>query len=409
MRNNQQTKAMSKKWKIFFKFLYLFFVLTIGLFLILVYPSSKKDELSFVYLNNYIENKEFDKAVDLLSYVYNKNSIQNEKVTDESGIVIFEGLSLFEQTLENDKKTVVMNEAYICIIYDLDKLQFYGNENKTALKVNDGIIEILSHDRDGDGVVDSVPSLVNSNYITFTIDKCAFDEVETIELVDKDGNIYFKKINMNLNFTSEFFTATKNFIEEYNKAYKDDKFSEEENTLLYSEYEKIHKANSDYQMIDHYSTSEKVFKDATKETILFMLTYFIWVYILGDCLVGKRYIFSFIKFLFRKIKDKIKTEKEEPEIEVGNNFYSLVTFEATVCEGFEKDIIISYESLTDKQNNFKVIINKKDDYLLKQRVRSGKYQLFKVECADYEVQELPSEIEIKGYTMLIKFYIQNKK
>lgn len=400
---------MSKGWKIFFKILYYVIAFSVGLFLVVVYPSAKKDELSFVYINNYVENKEFEKAVDLLSYVYNKEEIYTNKVATDSGIVIFETLSLYEKELEDKTKTVEINESYLCLIYDLTKLQFYGNENKTVIKVNDTEIKILSHDYNGDGVVDSVPSLINSTYICFNIDKLAYSNVDTIELIDKDGNSVFKLEELELEYNSDFFTAAQTFITKYNEAYTDGAFSDEENNLLLSEYDKIHKLNNNYQMIDTYKTSEKVFDEAMKDSVWFILIFFIWVFILGDCLVGKRHIFKFIKFIFFKIKNKIKPSVSKKDEAVSNNFFGLVTFKADICEGFDKDVIIAYECLDNKQCNFKVIINKTNDFIVKQRVHGGKYRLSKIECPDYEVLNLPEEIEVKGYTMLIKFNITNKK
>lgn len=399
---------MSNKWKIFFKILYIVITLGVAVFLILVYPNAREDELRFIYLSDYIENKEFDKAVDMLSYIYNKEEVYNEKVTTNSGLVMYEGISLYEKTNKDETKSYIMNEAYICIVYDLEKLQFYGNENKTVIKVNNQEIKIVTHDYDGDGTDDSVPSLINNHYICFTIDKNAFEEVSTIELLDKDGLSVFKLENLNYDYDAEFFTAVQTFLSYCNSAYADEIFSKEENEQLKSEGAKILELNSNYQIIDTYGTSHiTISNEVTKDSILFVLGFLVWVYILGDCLVGKRYIFGFIKRIFFKIKDKVKPKTAQEEA-LSANFFSLVTFEADICEGFDKDVIIAYECLDNKQCNFKVIINRTNDFIVKQRVHGGKYRLSKVECPDYEVLNLPEEIEVKGYTMLIKFNITNK-
>ena len=42
----------------------------------------------------------------------------------------------------------------------------------------------------------------------------------------------------------------------------------------------------------------------------------------------------------------------------------------------------------------------------KERIHGGTYKLVKVECKGYEIVDLPEKIEIKGYTMNIKFSIK---
>ena len=399
---------MSKGWKIFFKILYFLVAFGVGVFLVLVVPPAKRDEISYKYLNSYIENKEFVKAVDLISYVYHTNEVAKEEFSNNSGIIIFEGLSTYTETVD-EKTTTVMNDAYICIIYNVDRLAFHGNDNKSVLRINGKDIEIVSYDFDGDEKLDSVPSLVSSNYVCYSVNKTEFSKFDSIELIQKDGSTYLKKENIGLTFESDFFTTVSTFVEKYNLGLVDNRFDETENKELYDEYNKIHTLNNNYQLVDSFKTSEKVKDEAGSETFWFLFVFLIWVIILGDCLVGKRYIFQFIKFLYKKIKEKIKPKTAQRNEAISNNFYSLVTFKANICEGFDKDIIISYQCLDDKQYSFKVIIGKNNEYMIKQRIHGGKYKLINVECSDYEVLNLPEEIEIKGYTVLIEFNIQNKK
>lgn len=399
---------MSKGWKIFFKILYFLVAFGVGVFLILVVPSAKQDEIAYKYLNNYIENKEFVKAVDLISYVYHTNHVSQEEFDNESGIIIFEGLSTYTET-KDDQTTTVMNDAYICIIYNVDRLAFHGNDNKSILRVNGVDIDIVSYDFDGDEKLDSVPSLVSSNYVCYTVNKTEFSEFNSIELIQKDGSSYLKKENIGLTYESDFFETLSDFVEKYNLGLADNKFNETEDKELYEEYNRIHELNNNYQIVDSFKTSEKVYAEANVETFWFLFLFLIWVIILGDCLVGKRYIFRFVKFLYKKIKEKIQSKKPVRNEALSNNFYSLVTFKANVCEGFNKDVIISYQCSDDKQYNFKVIIGKNDEYIVKQRIHGGKYKLVNVECVEHEVLNLPEEVEIKGYTMLIEFNIQNKK
>ena len=398
---------MSKGWKIFFKILYYLFTFSLGIFIAIILPEANKDEISFNYLNDYIENEKFVEAIDLMAYVYDKNLIYEESIGENSGLVVFEGLSLYRNANEDGTTKVVMNEAYFFLFHNLNRQAFTSSTNKSEALINGNKIDLVIYDGDADGTYESIPSIINSNYICFTVDKVGYDKVESIKLVQADGTVFYEKSDYDLKFDSNFFVVSETFVKNYNEAYEDGDFSSYENEKLYKDYQKIHETNEDYLMIGTFTSSTEIEKQANLEATLFVFLYFVWIYILGDCLVGKRYIFKFFRFIYRKIKDKVK-DKSKKEISVGDNFFSLVTFEPTICDGFNKDIIISYRGEQNKAHSFKCILTKATNYIVKERVHSGSYQLIGVECQGFKVEGLPEKIEIKGYTMLIKFSIQNE-
>lgn len=407
---------MSKKWRIFFKVLYYFLTFSLGIFIAIVLPNANRDAVTYEFLDKYIENGEYVKAVDLLGGLYNKNEIIKENLGENKGeLIVFETNSFLEQVIEDDENNAneeketkrIINSSYVCIIRGLERNWFESKDkNESKILVNGEKIEILQVDLDENGSLDTIATLINSNYICFSIDKSNFPNgANSIELIKADGTSHFELKNLNLDFNTDFFVKTKTFIDKYNLFYEDNDFSKEEDLELENIFKQINKENANYQKSGTYSLKE-INEEVIRKSIIFVVIYFVWVYILGDCLVGKRYIFRFFKFIYKKIKNKIKPKEKDEPLALGNNFYSSVTFEIMNCEELQSDVIVSYQHETNKDYNFKCIITKKDNFKKKERIHSGTYKLVNVECKGYEVIELPEKIEIKGYTMNIKFSIK---
>lgn len=400
---------MKKKWKIIFGVIYYCFTFSLGIMIALVLPTVNRDIIMYEYLDNYIENGEYVKAVDLLGGIYNKECILEDS---EKNIVIFETTSLLEIKEKKDEvetKKTIINGSYICIVTNLQREWFeIENEDNNLSKVlinGNQKIDILQHDLDEDGKLDTIATLIDSNYICFSIDHANFNEVKSIELINAKGDSLVNVTNLELNFGSDFFDKTKEFVTKYNLAYEDNKFTKEENEELKQIYDKVIDENPNYQNSGTYSM-EEINKEANRDSVSFILIYFIWIYILGDCLVGPRYIFRFIKFIYSKIKKK--DDSKENQLALGNNFYSSVTFELENKDEYDGDIILSYEHEKNRDYNFKVIINKSTEYKTKERIHGGIYKLTNIECQEYKVIDLPERLDVKGYTMNIIFKIKKE-
>lgn len=402
---------MSKGWRIFFKVLYYVLTFSLGVFIAIVLPTVNRDIVTYEYFDKYIESNEYVKAIDLLGGLYNTEAIYTND--GENEIVIYETASLLKREEIKDEEKVIIKEfnaSYVCIIRGLNRTWFENEDeeqNKSKILLDNQPIEILQTDLDEDGKNDTIATLIDSDYICFSIDEILFKEVNTIELIKADGSSLLKITDLNLRFISDFHLQIEDFIETYNKYDDDGKFSREESADLETIYQAINKTNKNYQKSGTYSLDE-INKEANKDSMIFVLVYFICVYILGDCLVGRRYIFQFFRFLYRKIKNKIKPEEENESLALGNNFYCSVTFEALVCDGFDKDIIISYEHINNNAYNFKTIITKTTEYKKVERVHGGVYKLASVECPNYIISDLPKEVDIKGYKKEIKFIVNKE-
>ena len=292
---------MSKGWRIFFKVLYYVLTFSLGTFIAIVLPTVNRDIVTYEFFDKFIEEKEYVKAIDLLGGLYNTEAVY--RVDGENEVIIFETASRVqkEEIIDEEKvKIDTFNASYVCIIRGLNREWFENDDeekNQSKIFLDDKPVEILQTDLDGDGKNDTIATLIDSDYICFSIDEILYSEVNTIELIKADGNSLLKLTDLNLNFTSSFHLEVEEFIKQYNLLSEDGEFSVEDDAKLLEEYLRINKANTNYQRSGTYS-EDKIKNEANKDSIIFVLVYFICIYILGDCLVGQRYIFQFFRFLY---------------------------------------------------------------------------------------------------------------
>lgn len=396
---------MKKKWwQVVLKILYYGFTFTLGILIALVLPGINYEILTYESFNKYVETKEFKYALDLLGGIYNEEMLYQVDLSNGSTILFFETVSIYDE--KNDEGNIeksTFNESYSCFILNVTASDFVGKNNKSKILINDKYDINILHDSDGDGKNDSVSTLISSNFIYFTIDKTYVNKIENIKVLNIDGDVFYT-INKTLEYSSDFFLTTQNFIKMYNE-YLVDGFTEEESNELESEfYNKINKTNEMYKLSGSY-VIDGLKKEANKEATIFVLIYFVWIYILGDFLVGKRYIWKFILFVSRKIKGKINKNKQK-EVELSENFYSTINFKAKVFDDYESDIILSYEHQDNKDFNFKVILTKTKDFSNKARVHSGLYKLKDVSCNGKEVENLSEQLDVKGFFVDVSFEIK---
>lgn len=394
---------MKKKWwQVVLTILYYGFTFSLGILIALVLPGINYEILTYESFNEYVENEEFTYALDLLGGIYNEENLLKQEYENGSKLYMFETISIYNE-LDADGKISksTFNESYSCFLTNVAQDQFVGENNKAIVLINENIQIKILHDSDGDEKDDSVATLAASNYIFFTIDKTLVNEVNHVKVLSATGDVFIEVEN-DLNYQSNFFNVSQTFINKYNE-YSVDNFSESESNDLEEEFNKIKENNSKYSLSGSY-VIDSIKKEANNEATIFVLVYFIWIYILGDFLVGKRYIMQFVTFVYRKIKSKIN--KKKPEVELSQNFYSTVTFKANVCEEYDSDIILTYEHESNKDFNFKVILTKTKGFVIKSRVHSGLYILKDVSCKEYKVENLSDNLEVKGFFVDVSFEIK---
>lgn len=399
---------MSKKWKIFFKILYYVLTFSLGIFIAFVLPSANRDIQRYNFINQYIEEKDLVKAVDLMCEVYNKEIVYEN---EEKEIYIFETMTptIVKVEESEDEEKYIYDASYVVIIRNLKRETFEKtSDNLSKITINgENKIEILNSDLDGDGNNDTVATLIEGSYICVSLHKVNYTEINSIELVDAYG-VTVTKVELSLDYSTDFFKECESFIAKYNEFYEDGEINDSENIELENIYKKLNEKNANYQKIGSYSL-EEIEEIAIRDSISFVLLYFIWVYILGDFLVGKRYIWRFIKWIFKKIKNKIKPAKEKDEpLALGKNFYSLVTLQLEVPEEFSGSVLVSYEHEENSAYNFKSVITKGSNFIKQERVHGGVYKLKSTECDGYEILDLPEKLDVKGYKMTINFKVKKE-
>lgn len=396
---------MKKKFKRFLGVIYYLVTFSIGLMIALVMPAVNRDIIMYEYLDEYINEGDYVKAIDLLGGIYNKQcAYENE----DNKLAIYENTSMLEIKNEEDESSnVIINASYICFIKGLEREWFESLENNQSKILIDGTkkIEILQYDLNEDGNLDTVSTLLENDYICFSIDESLIGEANSLELIKANGDVLFKVDNLNLKFESDFFNQIDEFVEKYNLYYEDKLFSEEENTDLENIYNEINSNNSNYQKSGTYSL-EEIGKAANKKSMTFVLWYFIWIYVLGDFIVGPRYILRFVKFIYNKIKMKFKRDEDENPLALTNNFYCQLTFEAVCDCEINDDIIISYENVGNSDLSFKCVITASNEFKKTERVRGGEYRLIDIECLNHEILNVPETLSVKGYKMNIKFNVK---
>ena len=376
---------MSKGLKRFLKILYYLFTFGLGVLLAISLPGLYMYDNLAKTMNSSLEEGNYANAMKLIGGYYDMTYAFQEDFIDDSGIVIFRAATL-KETPEGVKQPYYLQTVYAGFLYKVkDKYitsEKKGNNTKLIVYNKDGQpfnISLLNYDEDNDLENDSISTLVDYNYVYFEIPEDVTTTISRIKFVDKNGDT-FKDISIELDFNNNFFISVKPFLTVYNK----DSASSELNRLD----EEFRGQNQNYLM----GNFGDVQKESTKKATIVVLIYFIWVYILGDCLVGKRYLIHFGIYLYRKIRKK----EEKSQNVYGTDYYTKLTTYIDNPNIEDANIEIVYKN--DKEQ-FKIILNKENGYKTEARVHAGNYECLEKICDGYEILDLPSMLEVSGYQM----------
>lgn len=406
---------MNKKLKIFIKVIYYIFTIGLGILLAFILPGMLMTSDLPGHLENYLNNGEFARSVNLLAGFDDIEIAYQETFDDGSGIVLFRTMVLIDNPKNNQNQTTstadeVIQEdsayfAYSGFLYNLqgkyktnkavnNKTKLIANKNedyKEGKGKGDDLtsnveIELLGFDSDGDGLYDDVVTLQKYNYVYFEVLEKRTKNITKLTFVDCDGNDVVEVSNLSLDFTNVFYTSLVEFRDVYNKNSKDEKLVDLQKKFLESSenYEKC-----SYQQ-------ETVI--ASKKGAYVILVYFIIIYILGDCLVGQRFIIRFIKWIIKKIRKKMGKEDEEPIIEevYGSDYYTTLTMHLDVPEDCDINISVHYHNETDQID---MTFTKDSGYKVTQRIHAGVYVNAWLEAPGYVSCNLPKTLQVRGFKM----------
>lgn len=162
----------------------------------------------------------------------------------------------------------------------------------------------------------------------------------------------------------------------------------------------LNKYNEDDQNKEYEAWKEKyeftttnysnALSNVTLKTVLQIIFYFVIMMIIGDFLVGKRYILYFFGKLFGK---KSKAKQKEPEIknEYEVNFVCI----AHVPVGYTKPVTLVYKKDNDPEVTF--VLEKEHNYKLAIRTINGTYQFVSFEAEGIHPIKKLNEVIVRGY------------
>ena len=397
---------MNKKLKIFITIIYYIFTIGIGILIAIVSPGVIMTRELPKHLEEYLNNGEYARSVNLLAGYDDKEIAYQETFQDGSGIVLFRTLSIVQNVGEDKTQDDNVYNSYSGFIYNLggNYKAFSVVNNHTALVVNydeltykhgkgsgDGLvsnteINLLNHDTDGDGMYDTVVTLLNFNYVYFEITEKRVSSIENITFLDNEGEVYIT-VNKHLDFTNEFHTSLNEFVALYNNDSKDSKLVDLEKAFLAK--------NANYEKCSYQEET----KLAQSSGAIVVLVYFIIIYILGDVLLWPRFIPAVCYWAYKKIRRKMGKEESDMAEQVsvyGSDYYTQLTVNLKVPEDCGINITVHYHNETDEIN---MIFNKENNYSVTQRTHAGVYVNAWLEAPGYESENLPSSLAVRGYKM----------
>lgn len=400
---------MNKKLKIFIKVIYYIFTLGIGILLAFVLPGLLMTVDLPGHIEDYLNNGEFARSVNLLAG-YDDKEIAYERVYDDGyGIVLFRTLVIIDNQEEDKKQNDNAYFAYSGFLYKLGgKYNTYKlQNNKTKLVVNhdedyksgkgtaDGLkknaeVELLGYDTNRDEMFDNVLTLVKYNYIYFEIlEKRLSENINNITFIDAEGKVFLKVDGLNLDFSNVFYQRLKEFKDVYNTDSTDLRLVDLQKDFLSSSenYEKC-----------SYQEETGI---AAKKGAIIVLIYFICIYILADFLVGQRFIIRFVSFIIKKIRKKMGKEEEPKPVEevYGTDYYTMLTVTLKVPEDCLVNMTIHYHNESDEIN---MIFTKDNNYTVTQRTHAGVYKNAWLEAPGYVSQNLPKFLSVRGFKMNVE-------
>ena len=384
--------------KLFAKIVYYIFTFSIGIFLALFLPYFYILGETLNYMQLYLEQGEYDKAMGLIGGFYDKQPLVEMQLPDGGGVVVFAAA-----TLETDEEKGVdkLQKAYSGFLYGVqNKYVVSGTNNSskivvTDLEGNEHSFDILNRDDNNDGTNDNVSTMLNHGFVFFDFPQIEVDSVSEITFIDSGGKTFAEVDVGELVFSESFFADVDKFIRVYNADPSDEALDKLQEQFL--------------SLNENYATSTKGAEPravADKRAAVVVVVYFVSVYVIADFLVGRRYILRFFKWLLVKVfKVKFK-EKAPPKEEVfGHDYYCQVTImlDVSAIPDFSDGVTVRYSN-TEGEAEF--LLLKENGYTVTQRVKAGTYvNLYTDLSKGYIAQNLPEKLVVEGYKKALKINI----
>lgn len=391
---------MNNKLRIFLKVIYYISTFTLGLFLALYLPNVLYYNETMKQITTSLTNEDYPKSMIYIGGYFNDNHVYSQRFDENSGIVLFESVTLSNNPNKTEQVRSILKDSYSGFIYNI-KGKYNAtrkSDNKSILTVVDKDnkevnFSILDKDTDSDGYKDSINTLDDAGFIFLDLTKDKVSSIKTIKLFDREGNLFkeFDLSGLNLNYNSSFFTDVHKFTDAYNLNNFD--------TALVEIDKKLRDEHSNYIYSSYSSGNVNV----TTKAIFIILAYFIVIYLIGDSLLGKRYVYRGVKYLIIKIFKINPKPKKEKNSTYTSDYYSELTLSLDLTglteeakNEFPEEVEIKYNSESD------IIVfklTKETDYKQTERVKAGIYTNMQSSLKDtsYYLSGVVSNLKISGF------------
>lgn len=388
---------MNKKFRIFVKIIYYIFTFGLGIVLALVLPGIYMYGFIAEDMNNSLFDGNYANSMNLIGGYYNSEYVLQQEIGNRAGFVLFEAATL-QDTPADDKTDVTpqqMKRVYAGFFYGLKRELFAYELEDTSLENQTAIyaynqdervkIEVLNYDTDSNGVMDSINTLENYDYIYFEILDTSIEQITAIELVNCKGESFKKIESLNLNYDTSFFNTVLPFVEKFNKNNGDSNLQSLEQKIL-----------ENYKKGDFGDAQSR----ATKRACIVVLVYFICIYVIADFLVGRHYIIKFTMFLIHKIKKRKNKDGDVPENQeaYGTDYYTKLTITLTCEDGLNGNFNLHYHNENDEIN---MIFTKENNYQITERTHAGEYFNGKLECNGYQPIDFSETLNVRAFQMTV--------
>lgn len=403
-----------KKAKIFAAVVYYLFTISIGVLMALFLPYLLYYYSESVnYIQESLESGNYQDAISVVGGYYDDRYVLEEKF-EGGGVVLFPAVTL-QDGIDKDGNEVTdryLKTSYAGFLYGAKEYwvtKTYDNLAKvivTDLKGTTHNVAILNTDTDGNDSKDTVATIAQNNFLFLDFTKDAVCSIAKIEFIDCDGNVY-QSFETSLNYSESFFADVNEFVEVYNQDYPQD---EAEQEAVSKELTRI--GNEFQAKSEHYQMSSDgvVKSNADKKSAIIVVVYFVCIYIIGDFLVGGRYILKFLRFLNRKVfKIQIKRKAPKYKEAFGHDYNCKITLQADVSEieNFDTSITVRY---SNDNGPIEFVLLKANEYQQSLPVKAGEYVNLWVDIApEYATKDLPDTLEAEGYQKTIQFKILKRE
>ena len=426
-----------KHAKTFAKIVYYLVTIMIGILMCVFLPYFfLYDGESMNMMEDALEAGNPAEAMAFVGGYYNPNPVFQEDFENGGSIVVFESATLYSHKYEAEDEEVPktklrLHRSYYSFVYGVDEIFNSSKEqnNKTVLKIStvgkEVDFQILNSDSDKDGEMDYISTLRKNGFFVIEmgeedLSKLGITSMSSFKIIDKDGNL-FAEVSLPDNifgegklFSTAFFNDVEPAVLKYNEMIDFEVNSpndENYNTVMQGFAQEVSKFDEQILEKGYLKSSTTIAKTrADKLATIVIVIYFVAILVIGDFLVGPKFLLRFFKWFLVKVckvdeeKLTFKRKDKNPQsddVEFGNDYYCQVQFEIAEenRESLDDQLIITYAS---EKQNVVFTLNKDNGYTELQRVQKDVLKLVSAESLNsVSYTEIPDSLAVSGFNKSI--------